>query len=322
MKKIIIIFAFIKSTFAITGVIKALEVPLLKTESESSQILQKKRLGEKIHIHDNSLNNQSQYYMTLTRDGLSAYIRKDFVKIIYNNISELDENISAINDTTDYRTDEPMPEGYPFKSENSMKASLYMNYASATSNSYEYVNNKTREQYSPILSLSIKYLRAPSYDNTDRIYYGFLVGGQTERNEFQVSNNIFTQEDSTKLYFGSSFQYTFYRRRFFEIDIGVDTLLNFHKAYVGQENISNNTFEERLFTGMFVSAKANVFFIHKDSFGKRNLDIIHGPNLTINSPYSLTSSQAPILTDLWPSDSIKIATEVSYGYMLGFTIRY
>lgn len=322
MKFLLLLFSTLQFSHAATGVIRALEVPLLLQENDNSKILQTKRMGEKIHIHDNSLNSASEYYITVSRDGMNAYVKKEYIKILFNNISELESKIYLKDDPTDYRTEEPMPNGYPFKSENTMKASLYANYASATSDSYEYVTNKTREQYSPILSLSIKYLKAPSYDNTNRIYYGFLLGGQTERNEFQLKNNIFTQEDNTKFYIGSSFQYTFYRRRYFEIDIGVDGLINYHRSFIGQENATKETYEERFFSGYFVSLKSNVFFIHKDAFDKTNLDIFHGPNLTINSPYTLNASKSAEISELWPSDSINIGMDISFGYMLGFTIRY
>ncbi|EQC44671.1 hypothetical protein [Bacteriovorax sp. Seq25_V] len=322
MKKILATLSITANIYAATGVVKALEIPILIAEDESSSILQMKRLGEKIHIHDNSLDSDSDYYLTLTRDGREAYVSKKFIKIIRKNIQELETNIALENDPTDYRLDEPMPESYPFKIYSHNKALIGFNYGQGTVNTYEYGNQVTREQFNPTLALDIRYLRNPSFDKTDRVYYGLHFGGQTERNEVQVTENVFSQESHMKLFIGPSFLYTFYRRNSFEIDFNVDASFNYQRSFVSQERTSTNESEEREFSGTFISMKMGANFIHRRIFDTPDLDFYHGPQLSINSPYTLTTSTPAEIAELWPSDTFNIQADFALSYSLGFTVRY
>lgn len=322
MKKLFSCLLLSSNLMAATGVIRALEVPLLLEEKDDSTILQKIRMGQKIHINDNTLDTESEYYQTLTRDGMNAYIKKSFVKMIYRSEREYSEKIHLAEDPTDYRLEEPMPDAYPFKDVLNNKASMYLNYQNSTESSYDYSGDRTREVYNPTYTLSLKYMRNPKFDYTNRVYYGLYFGGQTEENDFQIGSNVFAAERHIKFFLGPTFQYTFYRRRFFEIDLSVDLAFNFQRTFVKQEDTSNNTAEELEFTGYFLSSKANVLFVHKDPFNTRHFDIFHGPNISVNMPYTLTSSTPIQLDNFFNKTSYQVSSEISLGYYLGFTLRY
>jgi len=322
MNKLFLAIYFSTNTYAATGLVKALEIPLLSEPNDNGPILQTKRLGEKIHIHDNSLESDTDYFLTLTRDGREAYVNKKFVKIVRKNLLELENNIAYPNDPTDYRLDEPMPESYPFKIYSHNKAIIGFDYGQGTINTYEYSDQVKREQYNPTIALDMRYLRNPSFDKTDRVYYGFHFGGQTERNEIQVSENVFSKESHLKISIGPSFLYTFYRRNGFEIDFNVDASFTYQRSFVSQERVSTDESEEREFSGTYISMRTGVSFIHRRIFDSPDLDFYHGPQLTINSPYSLNSSTSAQIEELWPSDSFAVQADFALSYGLGFTVRY
>jgi len=321
IKKATLTVLFSFSSFALQAVVKVLEAPIQHKKSSDSIILQEVRKGSLVFINENSIENQ-YYYKTVTRDGADGYIHKDYVKLIYKDVNELDDNIAVLEDPTDYIIDEPIPSSYPFSPRRTNKAYINFNYGQGVSSTYKYSKSREREQINNAAAMELKYLRRAEFDLENRFYYGFHLGGRTGRNEFQLTQNVFATENHVTLSAGPVVNYTFYRAVNFEIDTSFQFSFNYNRSFVKQEDITNDLREERTFTGLSLSGTLATLFTHKEIFKNRNLDFIHGPAINFNLPYALSADTETEVPSLWASDELSVASEVTFAYIAGFLYRY
>lgn len=320
-KKLLLALLLASPVMALKGVVKVLEAPILHENNDDGIILQEVRKGRVIFINENSLEN-SYYYKTVTRDGRDGFIHKDYVKLIYKDVNELDDNIAVVDDPTDYIIDEPLPERYPFASRRTNKAMLNFNYGQGISSSYDYSQSREREQINNAAAMELKYLRRAKFDLENRFYYGFHLGARTGRNEFQLASEVFSTESHLTISSGPIVSYTFYRNVGFEIDTSFQFSFNFHKNYVKLEDIPNQELEERGFSGFSLSGTLSTVFIHKEILNNRNLDFIHGPAINFNLPYSLKGSAEADIPALWSDTNFDVESEATFAYLVGILYRY
>ena len=320
IKKVFLTLVISQLTFAITAVVKVLEAPAHIKEDDNAPILQKFRKGNVIFINDNTLNNT--YYKTITTAGQDAYIRNDYVKLITKDLNELSNNISVENDSTDYILDEPMPDNYPFSSRKKKKAIANIDFAQGSGAQYKYPNQKKREYVSPSTSIDLKFLTRAHFDYQNRLFYGWHMGGTTEKNEFELSNSLFTAETLLVLRAGPIVSYTFYRKKYFEIDTSLSFSLNYHRLFVRQEDIPKAEREERLFTGFSLGSSVSTLFIHKDINDSSTIDFIHGPSIHLSTGYNLKSNTKESIGRLWSGDSYSTPAKITMAYGLGILYRF
>ncbi len=321
MNKFLISILFSLNTFAISGVIKVLEAPILYKKNESSTTLMSVRKGSVIFINDNSIDNDV-YYKTITKDGMDGYVLKSYVKLIHNDLDELDENITMNSDPTDYIIDEPLPENYPFTHSRAKKALMNINYGQGISSSYGYNRPREREQINNSASMEMKFLRRPKFDLQNRFYYGFHIGAKTGRNEFQFTDRNFSTETHASFSAGPVINYTFYRRETFEIDSSFQLGFNYHRTFVQMQDIVNDEEEERTFTGLSISGSLSTLFIHRGFAGNRYIDFIHGPAINFNLPYTLSASAPADIPASWSQENFSVSSEVTFAYVAGIMYRY
>jgi hypothetical protein len=320
MKKLIICLLFFNLTHAIKGVVKVLEAPIYLEEDENSVVLEKYRKGSVIFINDNSLNNK--FYKTISQSGNDAYIRRDYIKVIYKDLRELEQNITMKEDPTDYILEEPLPSSYPFSSRKKNKAAASLSFNHGNSTYYDYTSPIHREQINPAAALELKYTRRASFDVENRLYYGFQIGARTSRNEFQLDNKVFTEETQSVFQGGPLVTYTVYRRKTFEIDSTIHFSFNYHRNMVSQEFTQSNEFEEKLFSGFSTSAVITTMFVHKDMGKNNDFDFVHGPSMEYSPGYSLSTSTPSVFKNAWDSNTIKFPMKISISYSLGVMYRF
>lgn len=322
MIKILIILLLSFNTLATEGIIRVHEAPIVSTPDVNGKILMRVRKGQKIYLHTNHLN-EDNYYITLTRDGRKAYIRKDFIKLILNNDSEdLGNSIYVKNDPTDYVIDEPLPEAYPLKGYPTNRAQVDLIYNQGATSRYNYSSEVQRESTGFEGSLNIKYLRPASFDEENRLFYGFFGGVSTGQSEYLLNGEIYTKESSTNFTLGPVVSYTFHKRQYFEIESMLQVGVNFQRRFISQEDDINNIGEEKLFSGVMFSLRLAVNLSHKNAFDSKNTYFYHGPVIDIKLPSSLSSDGQYEYNQLWSSDSIATELEGTFGYNIGITYRY
>ena len=94
----------------------SLESPLFQRPQIDSLIVQRFRKGEIVTL---SPIENSLFHQTVDRNGGVAYILKKHIKLITNDDRESEQPIQSFQpDLTDYRIEEPLPEGHPLPAKN------------------------------------------------------------------------------------------------------------------------------------------------------------------------------------------------------------
>ncbi|WP_412471310.1 hypothetical protein [Halobacteriovorax sp. RT-2-4] len=322
IKKLVFIILLTTSVFATNGIIRVHEAPVVSKPNEDGHILMKLRKGTKVYLHPNYLNEED-YYVTLTRDGRKAYIRKDFIKLILNNESEdLGNTIYVKNDPTDYVIAEPLPDEYPLKGRPLHRAQFDLIFKKGVSSRYAYNSEVQQESTGFEGSLNVKYLSPATFDDGNRLYYGFFGGVTTGQAEYRLNGDIFTTESNIHYSFGPVVSYTFHKRQYFEIESMLQVGLNYQRRFVNQDDETNGIAEEKLFSGLFFNARLSINLSHKRIFDSSTFYLYHGPVIDIRLPSTLESDGQFTNSQLWPDNKISTDLEGTFGYNVGFTYRY
>ena len=308
--------------YSFYGVIRVHQAPILQIPDELSRVLQYKRLGTKVYLNKNTLTD-SKYYETFSRDGTKGYIEKRFVKIIFNDVRELEKNISFKGeDPTNYILSEPVPDNYPFESPNNKKADINFNYHFAHKSSYEYGRDKVRESTNPILAFELGLKRRPLFDLEDRFYYGIIFSVQTMVNEYGFDDRFFSEESHALLGIGSTFSYSFYKEEKFSIESNLKLLANYQRTFVEIEDLNNATKEELDFSGINFMGMTSLTFTHKNLFGNKDFSLIHGPGITFRLPYEMTSETSLELYSMLDQQNYSSSFQAEFSYSVGFSYQY
>ncbi|MEH0861902.1 hypothetical protein [Halobacteriovorax sp. DPLXC-1] len=322
MIKVFLILLLTFNTLATQGIIRVHEAPVVSEPNASGRILMRIRKGDSVYLHPNYLNNEN-YYVTLTRDGRKAYIRKDFIKLVLNNDSEeIGNTIYVKNDPTDYVIDEPIPDEYPLKGHPTNRAQVDLIFKQGPTSRYGYTSQVQRESNGFEGSLNIKYLRPASFDDENRLYFGFYGGISTGQSEYQLNGDIFTKESSSIFTLGPVVSYTFHKRQYFEIESMLQVGVNYQRRFISQDDQTNSIAEEKLFSGMMFNIRLAVNLSHKRAFSSKHTYFYHGPVIDIKLPSTLDSDAQFTHGQLWSSPSVSTELEGTFGYNVGITYRY
>ncbi len=207
MKYLFLTLFYSLNVLSFDGVIRVLEAPLFSTPSKDGKIIQYKRKGSKVYIHnsEDSLvpisNNQKYYipqsdhlfYKTLTDSRKEAYILKDHVFIHYHDKRELSQN-KPLFDDTDYRIEEPLKEGYPFIQESGYRGQFIFGLGTSNFSAYPYRESIANTSFSYSKNISAVWSTAMSKDLTDRFYLGAYGGLSMQSGKFSTENQLGIQE--------------------------------------------------------------------------------------------------------------------------------
>lgn len=194
---------------AIEGVVVVLEAPLFHEPDDLSKIVQYTRKGDKIYLHPSTRHNnyanenieldleteeQEQdsnpifssykyhegdaYLMTLTKRGRPAYIKREHVEIYFEDARELSQQ--KLNfDPTDYRIEEPLPNGYPIAQLSGYRGSILIGTGTKNKTRYPFSNVES-ESNGNRLGLMAIWAKQIEFDESGR----FFFGGMTILNSF------------------------------------------------------------------------------------------------------------------------------------------
>ncbi len=321
MKYLILLFMTL-NTLAYNAIIRVHNAPILQIPDKLSRVLQYKRKGQKILLNKNTLNNPI-YLETFTRDGSRGYIKREYVKVIYNDLRELENNITYTKkDPTNYLLSEPLPDNYPFAPLHNKRANIVFNYHVAHKSSYSYEQEKIRESANPSIAFELGLKRRPKFDLTDRIYYGFVISFQAMKNEYQLTSDIFTEETHANIGLGSTFSYTIYKEEFFHIDTNLKILANYQRTFVKAQDQTSDLQEELEFSGINFNGSTSIIFKHFSIFNSRKVSLMHGPGITMRLPYSFDSKDDLTNASLLRTGEYSEDLGVEYSYNIGISYVY
>lgn len=357
MKRFNLIFIFIfillfltTTLFAGEGVIIVHEAPLFLKPDKASTVVDRFRKDDVIYIHRkhfidyeevyNSISSTDQFstpellvrgpntrkppfYTTVDRNGNTAYVPAEYVKLILNDHRESYTHLPSIkDDETDYRLIEPIKERFPFIIPGHNGRSL-LSIACALQNTqtYPYPKVVERRERSFPLDLNIAYsLPMNWWENSQHIFLGGLFALNYHEETYFLSSGISSQELHWKIALGPLITYDTYRRMNYQVSYFFTPLIFVMDQTTITQNESANKRDDRNFSSLHLGLRAGVYYQQIDLFGD-NKDLSTGVALQWIPPHN-PSSEQPGRRALWgDSGSFKKNAEVSLLFFMGAQTR-
>lgn len=268
------------------------------------------------------LDTTSDFWMTLDRNGTTAYIPKKYVKIIFDDERELQTSVSPfLKDPTDYRLAEPLPPNYPFYDPDRRRAGVSFLLGPAQKINYNYSRSFQAEQVQPHRGVQVLYQRSISFDPTERFYFGGLFQFSADQTLISFDNDSRARESRGVLGLGPYLSFDMLRddKNTFTIGGGIGVQWNRH-LITASTRVGD--LEERLFNGFSLRPKLQAFYQRREVFP--NLNFTAGMEMESNLPYSLKANSAPQLADFWnrSNDTLEVPFGVHFALMVGFITAY
>lgn len=352
--KIILLLSLISfSTYGGEAVVIVLETALYQEDDPKSKVLQLARKNQTVWIHDkefglsplspdyssmnnstelrkirreNYLNgeNRSGFYETMDRNGKIAYIKRSHVKLVFKDDREFLTNVNPfLEDPTDYRLEEPLPDDYPFTDSDKRRAFFHTIFGPALRTRYQYDANVASTDRSFRKGIAVGYAKKVSWDNYNRFYlggYGHILTSEANYT-FSSGEHDFSREISYQVALGPYLSYDVYRQERWLISVGGGININWNRHFVKIDNTTeDNASEERLFQGFSFSPRFLTELHWKDALIK-DVDFIFGIDLELHLAQTYKSKDTPVNSNIWDqNDSIDFGVESPTGGVMTFVV--
>lgn len=306
MNKIISLLALFIGPWTVkaaTGVVIALNAPLVLSPKLHQPPVQELRKGETLFIHDKHLRDEmgdDAFYETVDRLGRVAYIPKRFVKLITKNESEYDQSITfSSHDPTDYRLVEPLNENYPFYSPEKYRLNFAFVIGSDAQNSYEEKSSPLNQSFSYQLGGKFILSKKLTFDKSGRSYFGVIGLFSASTSEFEFST-LAIDEAQTRLGIGPYYSYDIYRSINWNLLLGGGFTVNYHLLTSDRNDRDPDPAfiheEERTFSGFSLSPLISLELNRKIT---QEFQLIGGFDFQAFLPYSVSDSSTAQYEELW-----------------------
>lgn len=316
-------------TYAAKAVVISFRAPMqseAKNDASTFQVLKK---GDVIFVADKDLKEPSfpGFYETIDRSGRTAYVKSEYLKIIYKDEREYAEPISYINpktkhDSTDYRIEEPIPHTYPFESREFTRMNVSFALGSNPKNPYQYEGNVSAQDFSYDIGLRLNYQKKLDFDQVDRLYFGIFTSISSVTNEITFTNGDSAKENRAIIRLGPILSFDFYKTDSHLLNLGTGFTWNLHRSslLVDAQNVGE---EDRLFTGFSLSPFVQSMFAFRNIYP--NLDFTLGSELSFYLPHKQSASGLPEFSQYWnserPSD-FNQNLSIQAQFFMGLNFKY
>lgn len=312
----------LSSAHAADAIVIVLEAPLMSEPSLHSKTLQTIRKGQRVYVPAEYTRegNLPEFIPTFDRVGNRAYVPSKFIKVVTNDYTESEQPITlAGHDPTDYRLEEPIPETYPFNNASFLRASVSLFVANNTQTSYAFNPSFSEQELKNEVGGRVLVTRKVTFDNFDRIYFGFLGTISANKNSTLYKTDAQSSENRTQYRFGPLLTYDTYKGPNARILIGTGFTYNLHKSLVSFKSATES--EDRVFSGYSLSPVLNSTFQMKTMVPKT--DFIIGADVSLYLPHSLKAETKAEVPTLWSeSDTIKSSMTVQASLFFGLQANY
>lgn len=338
--KVILFVIFSQTVMAGEGLVIVLDAPILSEPDLESQIEQFVRKGQKVFIHAKHfwgspdspvymkrgdrrrlnlpVREDKGFYETKTRTGNIGYIPKAYVKLMYLDRREFSENISPFkHDPTDYRLDEPIPDGYPLVETEKVRAMFSFGTGPDFKTNYNYGQFIETEEFSNRYEMNLLYMWKADFDKFDRFYFTLNFHFQTAQADFQMFDEQKTTEIRTQFGLGPGLSYDVFRNEDWVLTSAGALSLNQNKFTVSQTD-TNDDFEERIFKGLSMTPKFYTYATKKNFIGPTHLSF--GMSYQLFLPHSLKSSTPIEIPELWQDVASNDRIDIPLGGILTFFV--
>jgi len=262
-------------------------VPLFKSKSINSPVIQYVTKGEVIFIHDKEFGispmtpnydksengvrasrrlesdpmfiKKKKFYETLHNMAGPAYVLGKHIKLIYNDDRENHDPIyKKGKDYTDYRLKEPLRDGYPLTKEQDLRASLFVGIGNQRRNHYPYSSNMTSQKYYTRYTLNAVWLNKVNFDTFARYYYGWDFHFHNEKKLITLEDSRESIEDGGQFFFGPTLSYDGFRTETLRLSFQASFGLTWTRILVTQK--SSESKDQNLYQAVSLSPKSAISF--------------------------------------------------------------
>jgi len=332
---------------AIEGTVIVLHTPLFAKPNQNSTILQYAKKGDVIWIRNSNVspdpskknydaNNpeegseeypayhkspDSGFYETVSRNGQSAFIKSEHLKIIYKDERESFTEIAPFkHDPTDYRLEEPLPSRYPIFDPERYRFSLAYAFGPQRKINYPYPSAITGENFDTRRGIYGHYTRKVEWDPYDRFYFGIFGYFFNSHSNFSLKSGASANESHTMVSTGPFFSYDTFRTQKVVLSFAGGITFNYHIATIIAQQ--GSTRDERKFSSINLSPRLGSNIQVKNVLPMT--DFITGVELQMFHPYTLGPDSGPQQNSFWnnSNDQVSIEASAQFSIYLGFQANY
>ncbi len=333
------------------GMVTALEAPIFRTKNMHAPVIQYVRKGDIIYIspshfrkapyeknyekYTESLGSKDSwqsgeddirelFYTTLDQNAQVAYIPKEYVKLIYNDSRENDDEVKFKKiDETDYRLNEPLAPKYPFRQPTGYRGFISIGTGNDGNEHYNYKNTIVKENKGRPLDLHWAFMVSPEFDTTHSFFYGIMFTFKFLQNKFQMENSFESSELNMKIGFGPIVGQDFFRNDQHRISYyGGFLVYLFNQNRIKLSN-SYNQEELRVYQGFNLNPQIGVLYQLLNVFP--NGDFVVNGNVEVNTRTKLTNKTGATYASHWQTgvnDSVNRKTFLEYNLLLGYQVAF
>lgn len=322
-------FLIIQNLQAAEAIVISFRAPLLSARTDNSKTLQVLRKGEKIYLAETDLKdpNYPEYLETIDRSGRTAFIKREYLKIIWK---DQRENTTAINytnagtghDSTDFRPEEPIPSTYPFETREFTRLNVSLAVGSNPKGPYAYSENISEQNFSYETGARFLYQRKADFDQVDRLYFGLFGSVASVTNKVDFTSGGTSKENRSLFRLGPIVSFDFYKTQKHLLNLGTGFSWNHHRSTitVSQTGLGE---EERLFTGFSISPFIQSQFAFRNFYP--NADFTLGSELSFYLPHTQNAGSDPEFNKYWSSESpneFQQTLRLQAQFYMGINFKY
>ncbi|MCK6595668.1 MAG: hypothetical protein L6Q33_10735 [Bacteriovoracaceae bacterium] len=322
-------FLIIQNLQAAEAIVISFRAPLLSARTDDSKTLQVLRKGEKIYLAETDLKdpNYPEYLETIDRSGRTAFIKREYLKIIWK---DQRENTTAINytnastghDSTDFRPEEPIPSTYPFETREFTRLNVSLAVGSNPKGPYTYSENISEQNFSYETGARFLYQRKADFDQVDRLYFGLFGSVASVTNKVDFTSGGTSKENRSLFRLGPIVSFDFYKTQKHLLNLGTGFSWNHHRSTitVSQTGLGE---EERLFTGFSISPFIQSQFAFRNFYP--NADFTLGSELSFYLPHTQNAGSDPEFNKYWSSESpneFQQTLRLQAQFYMGINFKY
>ncbi len=314
----------IPQVYSYDAIVIVLEAPLFKAANSHSLVLQTLRKGSRVYVPNEigNLDDLPEFIQTYDRVGNIAYVPKNYIKIITNDLSENKMPISfPKNDPTDYRLEEPIPVTYPYNNVSFYRATFALFSGNNAKDPFDYNSTFKSQNFSYDSGIRFSVTHKIKFDQLDRYYFGFLgaIGAVKNTIAFKNTNNSIEYRSQIRL--GPIVTYDAFKNEKYRLTVGTGFTYNFHKSTLEMKGSAGK--EQRLFSGFSLSPIANTQLQICEILPLT--DLILGSDISLFLPHSEKAISEISVPELWSEDSptqIQAGLKAQVSFFLGVQVRY
>lgn len=341
------------------GMITALEAPLFAAPDKKSDIIQHVRKGEEIYVHPAEFQRDryrgvisespekvsaygeiyaekfsdplfdqkdvyrpepdSLFYKTMAASGRDAYILKEHIFLLYHDLRELDQEVPAA-DTTDYRIEEPLPEGFPIIRPSGRRGYASLGLGIPSEAPYSHTSEIEDSGFDFLKEFNFAW-SGNKEGITRRFFFGGMASLSLHETEYKLKGRT-SAERNFKLSAGPYASYDIWRAESFILNVFGSAQFVFLDMLDVEQSATDGSDrrDSRSFTSYHLSPRAGLN-IQKPKFFYA-LDFIAGAGVNMQFAHQYNTSDPADEETWWEGDKFDRPLNMQITYFLGLQSSY